>query len=156
MEATATLSRIQQSTATASTFSGSDYEFSYAEATWTTSACGISDDTDYDGSCTDRTTTMASKSCSSQGEVSIIFYMGTSTEAGKVTFGAIQRQIWDNSQLIIIGDTTAIFYTADGFNISTGNGFEFHSTNTTGRKRTTTSGRSSTSSSRTSTSTFWL
>ena len=97
MEATATISRIKQSTITASTISRSTYELSYAEAAWATAVCRITDDTDYDGSSTDGTTTMASKPCSSQGEVSIIFYMGTSTEAGKVTFGAIQRQVWDDS-----------------------------------------------------------
>ena len=80
MEATATISWIKQSTTTASTISRSTYELSNAEAAWITSVCRITDDTDYDGSCTDRTTTMASKSCSCQGKVSSYFYMGTSTE----------------------------------------------------------------------------
>ena len=99
---------------------------------------------------------MASKPCSRQGEVSIIFYLGASTEASKVTFGTIRRQVGDKPELVIIGDIKTISYSADGYNTSTGSEFELHSTNTTGRKRTTTSGRSSTSSSRTSTSTFWL
>ena len=95
METTATISRIKQSTTTASTISRSTYELSYAEAAWATSVCRIIDDTDYDGSSTDRTTTMASKPCSRQGEVSGFFYMGASAEASKVTFGTMRRQVWD-------------------------------------------------------------
>ena len=95
METTTTISRIEQSTATASTLSRSTYELGHAEAAWVISVCRIIDDTNYDGTSTNGTTTVASKPCSSQGEVSIIFYMGTSTEAGKVTFGTIQRQVWD-------------------------------------------------------------
>ena len=92
MEATATISWIKQSTTTASTMSRNTYEFSYAEAAWTTSAGGVSDDTDYDGSSADRSTAMASKSNSRKGEVSIVFHMGASTKASNITFGNIQRQ----------------------------------------------------------------